>query len=429
MNPKFHFAPLTSFAATLCAILAFVLSTPGASSGVDPASDWPAWRGPTRDGIAAPGQEPPLRWSETENVLWKSPIPGRGHGSPTVVGDRIYLATADGTKRNQSVLCLDRHSGKLVWQTEVHGDKADPGNHANSSAASSTLACDGQRLFINFLNAGAVWTTALDMAGKILWQQKVSGFVTHQGYAASPVLHGSLVLVSADHKGGGVVAALEQATGRMVWSEPRPKHHNYTTPAILQVGGRTQMVLAGGNVITSLDPATGKKLWEVDGSTEECVVTAVTDGTRIFVSGGYPRNHTVAVRADGTTAWQNSVRVYVPSMIQKDGHLYATTDAGMAVCWKSDTGQEVWKERLGGDFYASPVMVGDRIYASNLRAKTFVFEATPKGFKLLAENQVGNEAYASPVICGSRIYLRVADRGESRQELLYCIGKPNAAKR
>ena len=429
MNPKFHFAPLTSFAASLCAILAFVLSTPGASSGVDPASDWPAWRGPTRDGIAAPGQEPPLRWSETENVLWKSPILGRGHGSPTVVGDRIYLATADGTKRNQSVLCLDRHSGKLVWQTEVHGDKADPGNHANSSAASSTLACDGRRLFINFLNAGAVWTTALDMAGKILWQQKVSGFVTHQGYAASPVLHGSLVLVSADHKGGGVVAALEQATGRMVWSEPRPKHHNYTTPAILQVGGRTQMVLAGGNVITSLDPATGKKLWEVDGSTEECVVTAVTDGTRIFVSGGYPRNHTVAVRADGTTAWQNSVRVYVPSMIQKDGHLYATTDAGMAVCWKSDTGQEVWKERLGGDFYASPVMVGDRIYASNLRAKTFVFEATPKGFKLLAENQVGNEAYASPVICGSRIYLRVADRGESRQELLYCIGKPNAAKR
>ncbi len=426
---SFHFTPLTCLAATLCASLAFVLSALGASSGIDPASDWPAWRGPTRDGIAAPGQEPPLRWSETENVLWKSPIPGRGHGSPTVVSDRIYLATADSGKRNQSVLCLDRHSGKSVWQTEVHGSKADPGNHANSSAASSTVACDGRRLFINFLNAGAVWTTALNLGGKILWQQRVSGFVTHQGYAASPVLHESLVLVSADNKGGGVVAALDQETGRTIWSEPRPKHHNYTTPAILQVGGRTQMVLAGANLITSLDPTTGKKLWEVDGSTEECVVTAVTDGTRIFVSGGYPKNHTVAVRADGTTAWENTVRVYVPSMIHKDGHLYATTDAGMAVCWKSDTGQEVWKERLGGDFYASPVMVGDRVYASNLRAKTFVFEATPKGFKLLAENQAGDEAYASPVICGSRIYLRVARRGEDRQEFLYCIGQSSEAKR
>lgn len=428
VNPKLYFAPLTSLAATVCASLAFVLSAPAASSGVNPAADWPAWRGPTGDGIAAPGQEPPLRWSETENVLWKSPIPGRGHGTPTVVGDRIYLATADNQIRNhQSVLCLDRHSGKRVWQTYVHNDKADPGNHANSSAASSTLACDGRRLFISFLNAGAVWTTALAMDGKVLWQQKICDFVTHQGYAASPVLHGSLVLIAADHKGGGVVAALEQETGRLVWSEPRPQHHNYTTPAILQVGGRTQMVLAGAKVITSLDPTTGRKLWEVDGSTEECVVTAVTDGTRIFVSGGYPRNHTVAVRADGTTAWENTVRVYVPSMIQKDGHLYATTDAGMAVCWKSDTGQEIWKERLGGDFYASPVMVGDRIYATNLRAKTFVYEATPRGFKLLAENQAGDEAYASPVVCGSRIYLRVADRGDDRQEFLYCIGNPSQA--
>jgi outer membrane protein assembly factor BamB len=425
----FAAAPLTHVAAALGAGLALALSALGASPGIDPAADWPAWRGPTRDGIAASGQNPPLRWSETENVLWKSPVPGRGHGSPTVVGDRIYLATADGTKGSQSVLCLDRHSGKLVWQTEVHGSKAGPGKHANSSAASSTVASDGRRLFISFLNGGAVWTTALDLTGTILWQQKVSEFQVHQGYAASPVLHGSLVLVSADNKDGGVVAALDQETGRRTWSEPRPKRNNYTTPAILQVGGRTQMVLAGSDLITSLDPDTGRKLWEVEGSTEECVVTAVTDGERIFVSGGWPRSHTVAVTADGTIAWQNAVRVYVPSMIQKDGHLYATTDAGMAVCWKSDTGQELWKERLGGDFYASPVMVGDRIYASNLRAKTFVFEARPGGFKLLAENQAGDEAYASPVICGGRIYLRVAKQGDERQEFLYCIGNSSEAKR
>jgi hypothetical protein len=109
-------------------------------------------------------------------------------------------------------------------------------------------------------------------------------------------------------------------------------------------------------------------------------------------------------------------------MIQKEGYLYAVMDAGVAVCWAADTGAEMWKERLGGDFLASPVMVGDRIYATNLRAKTFVFEATPKHFEILAQNQLGDEAYASPVICGSRIYLRVAAHGDKREEYLYCIG-------
>jgi len=387
-------------------------------------ADWPAWRGPTRDGLAAPGQNPPTEWSETQNILWKVPLPGRGHSSPTVVGECIYLATADPVKRAQSVLCLDRQTGKLVWQTEVHAANAETGKHANSTAASSTVACDGERLFINFLNGGAVHTSALDLSGKLLWQRKVCDFIAHQGFASSPVLHAGLVLVSADHRGGGVIAGLSQKTGEPIWSVSRPKVANYTTPAIVQAAGRTQAVLAGVNLLTSLDPLTGKKLWEIDGSTEECVVTMVTDGERVFASGGYPKNHTLAVLADGSgkVAWQNPARVYVPSMIAKAGHLFAVMDAGVAVCWKSDTGEELWKERLGGDFFASPVMVDDRIYASNVNGKTFVFTATPKEFKLLAQNQLGEEAFASPVICGGRIYLRVALKSESRKEYLYCVG-------
>ena len=415
-----------------CASLTFAFPARGASPITISTTDWPAWRGPTHDGIAALGQTVPIQWSETDGILWKAPVPGRGHGSPTVVGDRVYLATADQLKQTQSVLCLDRHTGKLVWQSEVHEGTADPGKHSNSSAASSTVACAGERLFINFLNGGAVYTTALDLAGKILWQRKICDYVTHQGFGSSPVIHESLVLVSADHRGGGAIAGLDRKTGRIVWSQSRPKLPNYTTPAIVQAGGHTQMVLAGCNLISSFDPLTGKKLWEVNGSTEECVVTAVTDGERVFASGGYPRNHTVAIVADGSgkVAWQNNARVYVPSLISKAGHLYAVTDAGVAVCWKSDTGEELWKERLGGDFFASPVMVGDRIYASNARGKTFVFEAIPKTFKLLAQNQLGDEAYASPVICGGCIYLRVAKQGESRQEFLYCIGNvPNQAGR
>jgi len=421
---KFSMNIRTHSVACLGAVTALVLTTHAVHSAINPAKDWPAWRGPAYNGIAAPDQNPPVEWNENKNFLWQAPIPGRGHGSPTVVGDRIYLATADQVKRTQSLLCLDRLTGKVVWQTEAHRSLADPGKHSNSSAASSTVACDGERLFINFLNGGAVHTTALALDGKVLWQRKICDFVTHQGFASSPYLYETLVLVSADHKGGGIIAALDRKTGRTVWTESRPKHHNYTSPAIVQADGRAQMVMAGCNLITSLDPLTGKKLWEMDGSTEECVGSVVTDGVRVFASGGYPKNHTVAVVADGSSkvAWQNSTRVYVPSMIIRDGHLFAVTDAGLAVCWKSDTGEELWKERLGGDFFASPVMAGDRIYASNVAGKTFVFIATPKAFQLLATNQLGDEAYASPVICDSRIYLRVAKKGEARQEYLYCVG-------
>lgn len=415
----------TIFMVLISASIMTALTTAEAASPTGIAvTDWPAWRGPSRDGIAAPGQTPPTRWSETENILWKVPIPGRGHGSPTVVSERIYLATGDAQKGSQSVLCLNRRDGQLIWQTDVHTAGADNGKHKNSSTASSTVACDGERLFINFLNGGAVHTAALDLNGKVLWRQKICDYVIHQGFGSSPVIHGPLVLVSADHRGGGVIVGLDRASGKVVWSHPRPMLPNYTTPAIIQAGGCVQMVLAGCNVISSFDPLTGRQLWEVNGSTEECVVTAVTDGERVFTSGGYPRNHTIAVMADGSgkIAWQNTARVYVPSMIAKAGHLFAVMDAGVAVCWKSDTGEELWKERLGGDFFSSPVMVGDRIYASSVTGKTFVFEASPTHFKILAENQLGNEVYASPAICGSRIYLRVADKSGSRQEFLYCIG-------
>ena len=270
----------------------------------------------------------------------------------------------------------------------------------------------------------AIHTSALDLQGRILWTRTVGDFVTHQGFASSPLVHDSVVLVTADHKGGGNLAGLDRKTGAILWRQTRPKIANYTSPAVLSVAGRSQMVVAGCNLVSSFDPLSGRKLWEIDGSTEECVVTAVTDGERIFVGGGYPKNHTMAVMGDGSgrIAWQNTSRVYVPSMIAQNGHLFAVMDSGIAVCWKSDTGEERWKERLGGDFYSSPVRVGDRMYATNLRGTTYVFEATPERFKILAQNQLGNEVYATPAICGSRIYHRAATKADSRQEYLYCIG-------
>jgi outer membrane protein assembly factor BamB len=150
----------------------------------------------------------------------------------------------------------------------------------------------------------------------------------------------------------------------------------------------------------------------------------VTDGKHVFTSGGYPRNHVAAVKADGSgIAWDNKTRVYVPSMLFRDGHLYAVMDEGNAVCWKTDTGTEVWKGRLGGTFSASPVLVGEHILATNEAGKTYVFKANPKEFDLVAENQLGNEVFATSTVCGGRIYMRIAvKQNGTRQEKLACIG-------
>ena len=194
------------------------------------AGDWPRWRGPTANGVAEADQNPPVTWNESLNVLWRARVPGGGHGSPTIVGDAIYLASADLEQQTQSIICFDRRDGRIVWQTPVHRGNLDTHGHRNTSQASSTVAFAGDRLYINFLNDGAIHTTALDIGGKILWQHRVGDFVTHQGFASSPVVHESLVLVSADHKGGGVIVALDASTGELVWKQDRPRIANYTSP-------------------------------------------------------------------------------------------------------------------------------------------------------------------------------------------------------
>jgi outer membrane protein assembly factor BamB len=391
----------------------------------DAGNDWPWWRGPKGDGSAAEGQKLPASWSAEENVVWKAPVPGRGHGSPSVIGDRVYLAACDEKTGSQSLLSFDRATGKQVWESEVHAGGAMRKN-AKSTGASTTPACDGERIYITFANKDAVTASALSPDGKIVWQTKVGDYIIHQGYGASPTLYKSLVLVSADSHAGGAVAALDRKTGAVVWKHERPKFPNYSSPVVVQVDGRDQLILIGCDLVSSFDPMTGKVLWETAGATTECVTSTVTDGTHVFSSGGYPRNHLAAIRADGSKkiAWETKDRVYVPSLLLRQGHLYGVLDAGTAACWASDTGKELWKGRLGGTFSASPVRVGDRIYATNEAGETFVFQATPEKFTQISKSKLGDEAFATPAICGGRIYTRVAHKVDGkRQEMLYCLGE------
>lgn len=389
-------------------------------------ADWPWWRGPHRNGVAPASARPPLEWSATKNVRWKAPVPGRGHGSPCVFGNRVFLQTADETAGVQSVLCFDRETGRRLWKADVHRGGLSKKGNRKASQASSTPACDGRRIYVNFLNRGAVHTTALDLDGKPIWRTKITDYVVHQGYGSSPALYGPLVIVSADNKGGGMVAGLQRDSGKVVWKKTRPKTANYASPVILNVAGKDQVLFIGCNLVSSLDPLTGKTNWEISGATTECVTSTVTDGSVVITSGGYPKNHVAGVRGDGSgkVVWEQKTRVYVPSMIIRDGYLYAVTDSGVTICWKSDTGREIWKHRLGGTFTASLVLVGRNLIATNERGRSFVFKANPKRFEPVAVNQLGDEVLASPAVSGKLLLLRVAERVDGRRtEALYCIGK------
>jgi hypothetical protein len=387
-------------------------------------SDWPWWRGPHRNGESSGKQSPPRTWSVDENVMWKAPIVGRGYGSPIVFNNMVVLQTANEDAGSQMVIALDRDSGSVLWETVVHksgGMRKNP----KSTAASNTAAWDGERILVNFANSDAVFLTCLDVEGKQLWQREICKYVEHQGYGSSPLLYQSLVIVNGDNKNGGALVALDRKSGEEVWRRPRPTKPNYPSPVVLRIAGRDQLVMTGCDLVTSLDPLTGNTLWEVEGATTECVTSTVTDGERVFTSGGYPKNHISAVRADGSNKidWESKDRVYVPSLLCRDGYLYGILDAGVAACWKSDTGKEVWRSRLGGTFSSSPVLVGDTIYATNEAGETFLFKANAEAFELIGSNKLGDEVLATPVIVGSKIYYRASVVvNDKRQEFLYCIG-------
>lgn len=388
-------------------------------------TDWPWWRGIARDGTADADQTPPLTFSATENVLWKADVPGRGYGSPSVVGSRVFLATCDEASGSQSVLCYARDTGKLLWNTQVHASGAMRKNN-KSTGASSSVACDGQRVFINFPNNDGLFTTALDLEGNQVWQQRVSNYEMHQGYGASPALYQNLVIVSADNKAGGVLVGLDRQSGDVVWRRERFPKPNYPTPTLLHVAGKDQLIMVGCDMVISYDPLTGETLWETPGATTECVTSTVTDGNLIYTSGGYPKNHMSAIKADGSKqlVWENDERLYVPSLVIKDGYLYGVLDEGIAMCWQAETGKQMWKSRLGGTFSSSPVLVGEQVYISNEAGDFYVFRASPTGFERLAKNELGEEVLSTPAIAGGRIYHRVAHRDATgnRKEVLYCLG-------
>lgn len=389
-------------------------------------SDWPQWRGPRGDGVAA-DREVPARWDEKTNVAWTADVPGRGHGSPIVVGSTIYLASAVTDQQKQLVIAFDRATGKRRWETVVHeGGFPDPSEiHQKGSHANGTVASDGQRVFATFFNSGRIYATALDLDGNRLWQQDVGGFNSKFGYAPSPILYKSTLIVSADNRGGGYIAALHRETGEVVWRKKRPAISTYSSPLVASIGGRDQLVISGCSQLASYNPATGEELWTCDAIAEATCGTPVTNGTEIFASGGYPERQTVCVDASGKLVWSNKTKVYEPSMVVSGEHLFAVTDDGIAWCWLAKTGKELWKQRIGGSFSASPIVCNGMIYVPNLSGETIIFKASGDAYQEVVRNRLGNDSYACIAVSGTELFMRVGiGEGSKRKERLVCLRNP-----
>lgn len=392
---------------------------------VDLAKDWPWWRGPAGNNVAR-CETAPTKWDEQTNVVWNVPVPGRGHASPTVCGDSVYLATADEANQRQIVVAYDRATGEERWQKVVHEGGFAGHAHVKNTQANSTVACDGERVMAAFLHNDQIWLYALDLNGEIVWSTKAGDFAPQFGYAPSPAIYGSAVLVALDSLAGGRLVAIDRRSGEVAWIADRTPWASYSSPAVGKIAGLDQVVLTGGKLTVSYDPQTGEELWRVAEGPETTCGTPTFDDERVFASGGHPERRTWAVAADGSGSvlWSNKDRVYEPSLLATKGLVFAVTDDGIAICWDATSGEERWKSRLDGKFSASPVLCGGNVYVTSDRGKTFVFEATGEEYREAAVNQLGTDAYATPVICDSRIYFRVGDDSSgARQERLFCIGE------
>lgn len=390
--------------------------------------DWPWWRGPSRNGMA-PNPSAPTTFSDTDNVAWKVPVPGRGHSSPIVVGGRIYLTTADESQQVQSVLAFDRATGRSLWKVDISKGGFPARNHAKNTEATPTIASDGERLFVTFFHHQAIQATALDLDGKTVWQRSAGNFNPKRyeyGYAPSPLLYRGTVIVAGEYDGDSFLTALDRSSGQPVWRTPRPNNITFSSPVVAHVGGRDQLLISGAEQVASYDPTTGKPLWTTPGTTAATCGTMVWDGDVVIASGGYPKSETLAVRADGsgTVLWRNNQKCYEQSMLAHAGYVYGLTDGGVLYCWQVQDGKEMWKQRLQGPVSASPVLVGGHIYWANENGTWYVFRPNPQRFDPVAENRLGEEGFASPAVSGNQLLIRTAVGSRAkRQEFLYCLGK------
>ncbi len=393
---------------------------------------WPMWRGPNASGVA-PGGSPPIDFGPDRGVRWKSAVPGSGSSSPVVWQDRILLTTVlEGADPPPlAVLCFDRADGRLLWQTEVGA--AQGRTHSKNGYASASAATDGERIVTFF---GATGLFCHDMEGRELWRADLGPLAHVWGLASSPVLLGDSVIQLCDNDHDSYLAAFDKHTGRELWRTARSSRGCWSTPLPVQVTRdgilRIELIVNGGSVdrsVTAYDPDDGRELWRVDGTTQLVTPTPVESGGLVFCASG--RNGPIlAIRpgeldhsAAPRVAWQHTRGgPYIPTPVAYRNRLFAVTDIGQLTCYNAGNGEQIWSQRLRGNFTASPVAADGRIYLVDERGVMRVVAAADR-FELLAENPLGEGCLATPAVAGGDLIVRT-------QSMLYSFaGDAPAAER
>jgi outer membrane protein assembly factor BamB len=429
-------------------VIMFLLVACVMAVGTTRGENWPGWRGPRGDGTSLETNVP-LHWNGAagENLVWKTPLPGSGHASPIVWDDRIFIVGCTEAAQERILCCLDRRTGKTLWQRTILRSPLET-KHALNSFASSTPATDGELVYVSFfevdgrtipapnvgtprpITPGRMLVAAYDFAGNQKWLVKPGEFISAHGYCASPLLYKDLVIVNGDHDGDGYIVALNKRTGETVWKSPRPNNtRSYVTPIIREAGGRTQMVFSGSKCVASLDPNDGSTHWIIDGPTEQYVASMVFDGRLFFMAAGFPTYHVMGIRPDGHgnvtqthVAWEaTSAKCYVPSPVVVGSYLVVADDRGTANCFAADSGERLWQERLGSHFSASLVTAGGLVYFIADDGLAKIIRPGPQ-LEVVAENPLGEHCYSSPAISQGCVFIR----GENH---LFCLGKLDASDR
>jgi outer membrane protein assembly factor BamB len=387
------------------------------------AENWPCWRGPRLDGTSAE-RNVPTHWSAGSNVVWSTEVPGLGHASPVVWEDRVFTVASIAEKQARDLLCSDRGNGRLLWQKTVINSPLER-KHSLNSHASSTPATDGKLVYVAFLDRNEMVVAAYDFDGKRKWLVRPGRFSSMHGFCSSPILYKDLVIVNGDHDGDGYMVALRRDSGEEAWKIDRPnKMRSYCAPLIREMAGKTQMVLAGSQCVASYDPANGNLHWIVDGPTDQFVASPVYSARAglVYITGGYPDHHTVAIKPDGAgnvtstkIVWRTNKGVaYVPSPIIEGDYFLIVSDSGVAHCFEAATGKLQWQERMG-EHHASLVSANGLVYFLNDNGVTHVVKPGPD-YNLVAKNELGERTFASPAISNGQLFLRA-------DQHLFCIGK------
>jgi outer membrane protein assembly factor BamB len=395
------------------------------------AANWPRFRGPNGTGDT-PDADIPVKWTD-KDVAWKVPLPGLGNSSPVIWGDRLFIQSASPDGKDRYLLCLSTADGKEVWRRSVPGAKAKM--HQKNTWASSTPTTDGERVYAYFWDGESVSLRAFDIKGEPAWTYAIGHFSSDHGAGASPMVHDGKVFLLNDQGEGASLLAIDAKTGKRAWEAKREHYENracYSTPFVLtRKDEGTEIVAASTTGVTGYDPADGAKVWQYDWSFAGRPLRTVaspllSEGGLILVNsgdGGGDRA-TVAIRPGGKNGvapkmlWDSKkpkYMPYVPCFLSRGDYIYWVSDTGFAGCTAAATGAQVWYERIGEPFTASPLLVGDKVYAADEGGSVHVFAAEPK-FKLLAKNSVGEGVMATPAIADGKMYVR-------GKTMLYCIAK------